>query len=247
MPEVILVVLQRPETAPALLRAAECFATLAHGAHLSVLATSVADYAPLRAAYDLWSIAPRPAPLSMQWHAAGVDPVAAITERGSRADLIVLARPRDDDPPPVRQGLRAALLDCGRPLLVVPPGEGLATFGRRVAIAWREDPHTVKAVLPALRYVEQAEAVFVLAGMREGRAVPEVPEVLAERNVAAELHLMPIGSAGFGGMMLAKAHELGADLIVMGAFAHNPLHNLVYGGVTSFVLAHADLPVLMRY
>jgi nucleotide-binding universal stress UspA family protein len=33
----------------------------------------------------------------------------------------------------------------------------------------------------------------------------------------------------------------------MGAYAHSPLHDLVYGGVTKFMLGHADVPVLMRY
>ena len=71
--------------------------------------------------------------------------------------------------------------------------------------------------------------------------------MLTERGVAAVLQLMPIGPGGFGEALLARVHELGADLLVMGAYAHNPLHNLVYGGVTRFMLGHADMPVLMRY
>jgi nucleotide-binding universal stress UspA family protein len=48
-------------------------------------------------------------------------------------------------------------------------------------------------------------------------------------------------------MLLDKAHDLSADLMVMGAYAHSPLRELVLGGVTRHMLAHADLPVLMRH
>jgi nucleotide-binding universal stress UspA family protein len=117
----------------------------------------------------------------------------------------------------------------------------------RVAIAWREDPHTAKAVLPALRYIATSDHVFLLAGLRKGTPTPGIPEVLAERHVSAEMHLTSVGTGAFGEALLAKVHELRADLLVMGAYANSSLHNLVYGGVTQFMLNHADFPILMRY
>ena len=51
----------------------------------------------------------------------------------------------------------------------------------------------------------------------------------------------------FGETLLSEAHELDADLLVMGAYAHSPLREMVFGGVTRFMLAHADLPILMRH
>lgn len=248
MAEVILVVLQRTAAAPALLEAAERLAELAGGAHLSVLAAAAESIPQLRDAFERWRARSCPVPLPVRWHEAPGAPESDIVARGSRADLIVVARPRDDDPPAVRAGFRAALLQSDRPVLVVPPEAASGgTFGRRVAIAWREDAHTTRVVLPALRYVAAAEAVFVLAGMRPGRAIPTMPALLAERRVAAEMHLLPIGPGGLGEDLLDKVHELRADLLVMGAFAHTRLHDLVYGGVTRHVLANADLPVLMRF
>jgi nucleotide-binding universal stress UspA family protein len=61
------------------------------------------------------------------------------------------------------------------------------------------------------------------------------------------LHILPIGAGVFGRMLLEKLHELGADMLVMGAYAHNPLREMVFGGVTRYVLDHADVPVLMRH
>ena len=247
MPEVILAILYRPKMPSGVLRAAERLATLTGGARINVLAAGP-EPAGLKAAYDDWLAKPRAAPVSSNWHSVTGDPCAAIEERGRRADLIVVARTLEGDDRTARLPFRTALLKTGRPVLVVPPDElAVPDFGRRVAVAWREDEHTAKVVVPALRYVASAERVFLLAGMREGRPAPAVPQVLAEHDVEAELHLMPIGPAGFGEALLAKVHDIGADLLIMGAYAHSPLHDLVYGGVTKFMLGHADVPVLMRY
>jgi nucleotide-binding universal stress UspA family protein len=50
-----------------------------------------------------------------------------------------------------------------------------------------------------------------------------------------------------GALLLAQAHELHADLLVVGAFMHSARRNLPLGGVTKYMLAHADISVLMRH
>jgi nucleotide-binding universal stress UspA family protein len=74
-----------------------------------------------------------------------------------------------------------------------------------------------------------------------------MPKVLVEHSIRAELHALTIGSAPFGKVLLDKAHDIGAELLVMGAYAHSPLRELILGGVTQYMLDHADLPVLMRH
>ena len=104
-----------------------------------------------------------------------------------------------------------------------------------------------KAVLPALRCLDHAEQVHVLAGMRQGTGPPVLPQILIDHGIRAELHILPIGPGAFGQVLLENAHRLGADMLVMGAYAHSPLREALFGGVTRHVLAHADLPVLMRH
>jgi nucleotide-binding universal stress UspA family protein len=105
----------------------------------------------------------------------------------------------------------------------------------------------VKAVIPALRMLAGAEQVHLLTGVREGAATPSVPPVFEDHGIAARLHVLPIGKAPFGRMLLEKAHELGADMLVMGAYAHSPLREMIFGGVTRYMIEHADIPVLMRH
>jgi nucleotide-binding universal stress UspA family protein len=171
-----------------------------------------------------------------------------VAEWGRRADFIVLKRPMNRQLDQERRAIRAALFDTCRPVLVIPPDGPTTPFGRRIAIAWRDDSRTLKAVLSGLRCASQAEEIHVLAGKRDAAPAPGLPSIFQEHGIAARLHVLPItGQRAFGETLLRTAHQLGADMLVMGAFARNPVRTLILGGVTRHMLAVADLPVLMRH
>jgi nucleotide-binding universal stress UspA family protein len=73
--------------------------------------------------------------------------------------------------------------------------------------------------------------------------------VLADHGINADGVVVVVASDGepMGAALLAAAHRLHADLLVMGAFAHGAFRERMLGGVTQHVLAEADLPVLMRH
>ncbi len=200
----------------------------------------------VRSVFDAWRPGTEQAGIAADW--IDIDGIAEliVEERGSRADFLVLEQPAQHDYGTSWHALRAALFATDRPVLVVPSGV-TGDFGRHIAIAWRGDERATKAVLSGLRCLSRAESVFVLAGVRDGVAVPATPAILAEHGVDAELHTLPIGAGPFGAALLARAHELGADMLVMGAYQHHPLRELLLGGVTRFMLNHADMPVLMRH
>lgn len=209
--------------------------------------------AVLRTAFDAWADASAPrARGGAQWRDTEGPPRPVVAEYGRRVDFLVIARPRPRDHMAERQVVHAALFDTDRPVLVVPcaqaaAGRPAADFGRVVAIAWRDDQRAVKAMLSAIAFLPVAEQVHLLAGRREGAADPAIPPIVTEHDIEATLHVMPIGPAPFGAALLARAHALGADMLVMGAYGHSPLRDLILGGVTQYMLAHADLPVLMRH
>jgi nucleotide-binding universal stress UspA family protein len=49
-----------------------------------------------------------------------------------------------------------------------------------------------------------------------------------------------------GAGLLVAANEFGCDLLVMGAYSHSRLRQLILGGVTRHVLEHAKIPLLMH-
>jgi nucleotide-binding universal stress UspA family protein len=269
MADVVLVVLRRPEMASALLHAAQRITNLMGGAQLSGLAVrepiqvsalaaealieeaqSVLRarqqehqrVAALRATFESWV---RDTGTDARWIEEEGSAHTIIGERGSRADLIVAGQPLEDDRL-ARQAFSAALFGTDRPVLMVPSTD-VHEFGHRVAIAWRDEKRAVRAVIPALRWLSGAEQVHVLIGVRDGAREVGVPRVLLEHGITPELHALKIGSEPFGRPLLDAAHRLSADLLVMGAYAHSPLREVILGGVTRYMLDHADLPVLMRH
>lgn len=201
--------------------------------------------ATLKLVFDGWSSA---SAVTAEW--ADVEGLAdrLVGKWGRRADFIVLKRPMEHQLDQERRAMHAALFDTDRPVLLVPPERTPAPFGRRIAVAWRDDGRTIKAVLSCLRFAAKAAEIHVLAGTRDPSQPPPLPAIFQEHGVTAALHVLPIaGQEAFGASLLQAAHRLGADMLVMGAFAHHPLRTLILGGVTRHILAHADLPVLLRH
>lgn len=240
MPEVILVVSGRPERRDGLLAAARHLATLTGATLTGKARVRLLLLAPPTVAAELPDTAVDVLP-------AGADVAAEVEARGSRADFVVVAKPGPEDDRATRHAFEAALFRSERPVLMVPPEAPAGAFGRRVAIAWRDDAQALKVLVPALRVLSGADQVHLIAGVRPGNATPAIPPVLIEHAVPATLHVLAIGSGSFGEAMLGQAQGLGADLLIMGAYAHSPWREMLLGGVTRTVLAQARLPVLMRH
>jgi nucleotide-binding universal stress UspA family protein len=271
MSNVILALLTRTQTAPAILAGAARLAVLLEGAHIEAMVIRVPPIstilvteeilskgdeekfraqeaervAALRRIFDSWAELHRNVKEPRWIDEEGITE-NLVKIRGQRADYIVVGRPDALSERAEHEGLYAALFATDRPVLMMPP-QASEDFGKILAIAWRDDKFTLRALLAALRCVPHAEEVHVLMGRRPADPPPHAPDILAEHDVEVTEHELPIGKNVFGAQLLTAAHELHADLLVMGAFTHNAWHNLMFGGVTRHVLAYSDIPVLMRH
>jgi nucleotide-binding universal stress UspA family protein len=198
--------------------------------------------APLRGAFDAWHAAHDG---DAEWVETEGAVETEVARHGQAVELVVISAASG---PQDRAGtaLHAALLDTQRPVLVVPDAIG-ATIGRHVAVAWHDDEPATRATLSAMPFLAAAERVSVLRGGRAGSKPPAVPPLFAEHRISAEMRLVGSGRRDMGRALLAEAHAIGADLLVMGAFAHSPFVEAVLGGVTRTMLHAADIPLLMRH
>jgi len=163
-----------------------------------------------------------------------------VAERGRRSDVVVV--PGGEHTQRSRDALHAAIFDTSRAVLVASP-RSPGEFGKVVAVAWKDDARSPKAVLSAMPVLAKADAVHVLRA-KVDEAI--VPPILEQHGIRAQAHAVN-GHGPVGEQLLQKAHELGADLIVMGAYAHGEWREALLGGVTRYMLDHADLPLLMRH
>ncbi|HYD98392.1 MAG TPA: universal stress protein [Alphaproteobacteria bacterium] len=161
------------------------------------------------------------------------------------ADLVVLGRAGDPTPTGILLA-EAALLDGGRPVLLMPPVGDLPERPR-IAVAWDGSTTSNRAVDAALPLLASASTVHLLVadgGM--GADAAQMVRHLADRGVRAEAVVFEPRDR-VGPELLARAAELDSDLLVMGGYGHSRLREMVLGGVTRHVLQHADLPVLLAH
>lgn len=166
------------------------------------------------------------------------------------ADLVVLGRPVAERELPSVMSLNAALMESGRPLLVAPP-EVPDAIGTRIAVAWNGSAEAARAVSAALPLLVGAEQVHLFAA-RESESDPvlspaELCAYLAWHGITADCHHAPTGHGHTGELLLSEVGRLGCDLVVMGAYTHSRLRQLILGGVTRHMLHHATVPVLMMH
>ena len=166
-------------------------------------------------------------------------------------DLILMGL--DNQPDGRFSEVIAALFRTRRPVLLVPrkPGAVVATTGRpkTVAIAWDGSPACAQAVHDAMPFLTTATEMFVLCVAEPGKDAGEadLKTYLHSHGLAAEFLHIPQEDGSVGETLLARAREIDARLLVMGAYGHCRLTDTVLGGATDFVLKHTQIPLLMAH
>ena len=194
--------------------------------------------------------------LSAEWRMvdAGAESDPALHAR--YADLTILGQldPDRGDSDLIRARPEHVTLASGRPILVVPYAGRYETVGRRVLIGWSATREAARAVNDAMPLLAGAEIVTVLTiDAREGPdAHGELPGAdislhLARHGVKAEIERTVSAGISAGDVLLSRAADLGADLLVIGAYGHSRVRELLLGGVTRSILQSMTLPVLMSH
>ncbi|AXI45248.1 universal stress protein [Sulfitobacter sp. SK012] len=125
---------------------------------------------------------------------------------------------------------------------------------KRVFVAWDNSAPAARAVHIALPYLKAAQEVVV--GCFDPIMTPEhgggdtgtdVAAWLSHHGCQVTVTQYPSGGLEIGQCISLRAKELGADLIVMGAFDRSRLFQIVFGGTTQTMIEQTDLQVLMAH
>lgn len=142
--------------------------------------------------------------------------------------------------------IRTLLLASGRPLLLAPP-RAPSGLGKVVAIAWKEGAEAARALTAAAPLLTGAERLFVLVGPEQSHAREAAESAtrlcgyLTSKGFKTEIRMAPTG--GGPSAIRNLAYECDADLLVMGAYAHSRLREILLGGMTEAMLADCAIPV----
>jgi nucleotide-binding universal stress UspA family protein len=169
-------------------------------------------------------------------------------------DLAILGQPRDGDPLIGQYALvERCLFASGRPVIIVPASpEKLALKGTIVA-AWDGSAEAARSINDAMTFLKPAARVVLLAGVAAGEEESRAPSTddmiahLKRHGLKAEALSIEVNEGDVGRVLLTSAKELGADMMVMGAFHHSRWREFILGGVTLTVLEQATIPLFMAH
>lgn len=188
-----------------------------------------------------------------RWGKIPADQIGAILAEHARfSDLaLVPVKPHDSRTEAI---VEALLFESGRPLLLCPEhrADELRPEFENVVIAWDHSARAARAVGDALPVLQAATSVRVLtvaedetdAIVQSGTALVDH---LREHGVFASFETAKGGGSSTGKVLGSWANSHGIDAIVMGAYHHSRLNEIVWGGVTKTVIGQPPCWVMISH
>ena len=188
--------------------------------------------------------------LSFGWLDSAPDGDPFVGSYGRVFDLIVLGRPGNSRwSRPSLTTIEAGLFESGRPVLIAPPSPP-QRMGETILIAWNgstEQARTTAFAMPLLKRANQVIVLTVQGGTVPGPTGEELARYLARNGVPSEPVTVSPEGRSTGEAILAQAAARQCDLLIKGAYTQSRLRQMIFGGATRHILAHASLPVLMAH
>lgn len=191
----------------------------------------------------------------VEWRSAVEFPARYILREARCADIIVsggqspafsdafaLASPKD------------LVMQAGRPLLVAPDTANWLDL-RSVLVAWKDTSEARRAIADSIPLLRKARDVTVAEILEDGgdrsAAASRVKDVIAwlsRHGVSASERVPDHNESKSATRQLDDiAGEVGASLIVAGAYGHSRFRELVLGGMTQHLLTRSSRCVLLSH
>ncbi len=193
--------------------------------------------------------------VSCEWQTVEGELAESINLHARYVDLVMIGQAEDDDPFSVTRGfVDRVLMECGRPVLIIPNHGKYNAVAKRVLIAWNTSREAVRALNDALPLLSAADKIDVLSIGK-----PEKDSSYHEtnsNNICAHLLRHGLQAEAFhtdgdkhnvGKDLCTHASNRDIDLIVMGAYGHSRFREIVLGGATKYLLTQMTIPALMSH
>jgi nucleotide-binding universal stress UspA family protein len=183
------------------------------------------------------------------------DAAGGLALQARHCDIVIIGQCDPDEP---LRGRHADLpqhvvMHAGRPVLVIPYAGSVAHVGSKVLIGWDAGREAARAVADAMPVLARAKSIhlavfnpYAIPGEHGVAPGAGIGQYFERHGIRVEI-LAPSAKGNTGTALLSLARDLGIDLIVMGAYGHTRLREVVLGGVTRTMLHAMTVPVLMSH
>src|SRR5262249_52464767 len=100
---------------------------------------------------------------------------------------------------------------------------------------------------PLLKRTSEVRVVWLSPERDIADPGAEIAQTLSRHSINAIAEPIRIRGEGAGEALMRKAADIGAGLLVMGAWGHSRLRQFILGGATRSVIAHMHCPVLLSH
>lgn len=191
---------------------------------------------------------------SSEWRLLRAETASAadqMVECARAADLVIMAR-EDKDNDRMDQGNTPTkvIRYSGRPVIVVPPGYEGPVPGTNIVLGWIDTREATRAAHDLVGMADDGAAIqIVQVGERIGNTLQDsdaidLAQMFDRHGFKAELRTVAKGEKDIADVLNQHAFDLGADMIVAGAFSHGWAYHMVVGAATPDLLQQAQLPVM---
>ncbi|MGB0087488.1 MAG: universal stress protein [Rhodomicrobiaceae bacterium] len=197
---------------------------------------------------DAFDAAAKPAGLSAEFRIMEGDPFDALTLFARTADLVVASQPDPDNPAPQDPVVQSLVLSAGRPVLMVPYAGNYSPLAKRIMVAWNATRESARAVHDALPFLKRAETVIIFSVSSDDQVTDaEIAAHLVAHGVKATARQTIAPDISVGEAILSAIADNSIELLVMGAYGHSRLHELVLGGATREIMEAMTCPVVFSH
>lgn len=154
-------------------------------------------------------------------------------------------------------GLQIALIEevlfgSGRPLILIPRNRPVPGSLDVVVVAWDGSRAAARAVNDSMAILRRAAGVEVVTIIDEKplNNVPSGAEMvrhLEAHGIVAHCTEVGFGGSSIGEQIMREALRLDASLLIMGAYGHSRLRQIVFGGATRTIVRAPELPILVSH
>lgn len=170
------------------------------------------------------------------------------------SDLVIQPQPYGEDRgAELEPVVESAMFEGQTPVLVVPDDGGPKPAPESIMIGWNESAEALNAVRAALPMLATAETVHVVVidppthGPNRSDPGGLLSQYLSRHGVRAEVDVLSKTLPRVSDVLTRHATDIGADMIVMGAYGHSRFREAILGGATRYMLEQAKLPVFMAH
>jgi nucleotide-binding universal stress UspA family protein len=194
---------------------------------------------------------PGPGAVSCSWLEETGEELERIMQLSRHHDTVVIAGGADRAGRLPQDVMGAIVIGSGRPVIFAPETQHSGDFNV-VAVAWKDTAEAARAVTAAMPLLKRAQRIEVFSATEANNSVSEtelshegILQYFRWHGLNVTSHLLAPAMHTSSEAVLDAVNRAGADLLIMGAYGHTRLRELLFGGFTRHVLRGANLPIFM--